>query len=202
MYTLCFFLICSLQADEKTELQTEEEAKVVYEFSDKAKSFNDILAFASNVEKDSKDEAGKQAVKKYMRILQRMIKESNVNEKHEIKLLISSLRNEFEFDTVIMNNPKSPAAKLRSLGYSSVPFLIAAIDDDSFTRSVSYRASTSLTPGEGHVVRVGDCAKAILVEITGAKYGDWFVHSPYAKVPPRQVQRRYQEWWNKHKKDS
>jgi len=59
---------------------------------------------------------------------------------------------------------QSPAARLVALGFDAVPRLIAALDDDTFTRSVGFWRDFTFSH---HVLRVADCAQAILSRIAG-----------------------------------
>lgn len=58
----------------------------------------------------------------------------------------------------------SPAQQLVALGHAAVPQLIAALDDQRLTRLIDLGGPL---PMEARVVRVGDCALAILERISG-----------------------------------
>ncbi|HET6246357.1 MAG TPA: hypothetical protein VFE47_01565 [Tepidisphaeraceae bacterium] len=57
---------------------------------------------------------------------------------------------------------KSPAAQLVAIGFDAVPQLIAAMDDQRFTRCVGYHRDFYFSH---FVLRAGDCAETILSEI-------------------------------------
>lgn len=61
----------------------------------------------------------------------------------------------------------TPAHQLLRLGYSAVPQLIAALGDDTFTRSVGFQRDFVFSH---HVLTVGDCAEAILERIAGRTF--------------------------------
>lgn len=66
------------------------------------------------------------------------------------------------------SNTNTPAHQLVRLGYAAIPRLIAALDDQTFTRSVGS------WPGNWYgVMTVGDCAEAILQRITGRSFYTW-----------------------------
>ncbi len=73
---------------------------------------------------------------------------------------------------------KSPAQQLLEMGYETVPQLIAAIGDQRFSRCVGTDHSQGWSAeGRGpgffpYVLRIGDCAVAILEEIAGRKFSD------------------------------
>jgi DNA-binding GntR family transcriptional regulator len=62
---------------------------------------------------------------------------------------------------------KSPAHRLVAMGYDAVPLLIEAIEDVRFTRSVGNERDFYFSH---HVLRVGDCALAILERIAGRSF--------------------------------
>lgn len=62
---------------------------------------------------------------------------------------------------------ESPAHQLVRIGYPAVPQLIAALDDNRFTRSVGYWRDFAFSH---HVLRVGDAALAILEAIAGRSF--------------------------------
>lgn len=62
--------------------------------------------------------------------------------------------------------PNTPAHQLLKLGYAAVPQLIAALDDQSFSRSVGLGPAS--VPNT--VLTVGDCAQQILERIAGKTF--------------------------------
>ncbi len=70
----------------------------------------------------------------------------------------------------IFNDPReeeSPAHRLVEIGYPAVPRLIEALSDGTFTRSVGYWRDFTFSH---YVLRVGDCAAAILSRISGKDF--------------------------------
>ncbi len=61
----------------------------------------------------------------------------------------------------------SPAHKLVKFGYDAVPQLIEHLDDERFTRSVGFHRNFYFSH---YVLRVNDCALAILEEIAGLSF--------------------------------
>jgi hypothetical protein len=61
----------------------------------------------------------------------------------------------------------SPASQLVALGFDAVPQLIDALTDDRFTRSVGYHRDFYFSH---HVLRIGDCALAIIERIAGRSF--------------------------------
>ena len=89
---------------------------------------------------------------------------------------------------------KSPAHQLLNIGYDAVPQLIEVIDDRTFTRSVGYHRNFYFSH---HVLRVGDCASAILSRIAG-KYFYTRNYTNAAMVKDGEsakVRADVQEWW-------
>jgi len=136
----------------------------------------------------------------YITTLERMIREDTTKETDPTRILIESLREEREFHPMKTRNPTSPADKIVLQGNKVVPYLIEAITNDSFTRSVIYYPSLNMNKSDNYVLRIGDCAKEILVLMTGQSYGDRFIHSRDAKVTPREIQQMYKKWWDSQQK--
>ncbi len=64
---------------------------------------------------------------------------------------------------------ESPAAQLRKIGYDAIPQLIEAMEDHRFTRSVGYHRDFYFSHT---VLRVGECAEAIIVSIAQRSFRD------------------------------
>jgi len=89
----------------------------------------------------------------------------------------------------------TPAHRLVALGYAAVPQLIAALDSDTFSRSVGYHRNFYFSHT---VLTVGDCASQILQRITGRSF---FVpgstYSYMSKAEKTSSRRRAAEvWWD------
>ena len=63
----------------------------------------------------------------------------------------------------------SPAAQLRKIGYDAIPQLMAVLKDQRFTRSVGYHRDFYFSH---EVLRVGECAEAIIAFIAQRRFGD------------------------------
>lgn len=86
---------------------------------------------------------------------------------------------------------KSPAHQLVKLGYEAVPQLIDALSDRRFTRSVSYWQNVYFSH---RVLRIGDCALAILERISGQPfYSRTFHNEDFSVADKHDVVR---QWWS------
>jgi hypothetical protein len=89
---------------------------------------------------------------------------------------------------------KSPAQQLVDIGYDAVPQLIAVLEDDRFTRSVGFQRDFYFSH---FVLRVGDCAEAVLERIAGRSF--WEPRSTSAAMlkdgQANIVKAKVQEWW-------
>jgi hypothetical protein len=89
---------------------------------------------------------------------------------------------------------KSPASQLVAIGFDAVPQLIDALNDDRFTRSVGFHRNFYFSH---FVLRVGDCAEAILSRIACRPF--WVNRSSTgAMLKDGQVddtRRQVQQWW-------
>ncbi len=94
---------------------------------------------------------------------------------------------------------KSPAQQLVDIGYEAVPQLIAALDDERFTRSVGFHRDFYFSH---FVLRVCDCAEAVLERIAGRRF--WEPRSTSAAMlkdgQTKEVKQRVQDWWEEFKK--
>jgi hypothetical protein len=85
------------------------------------------------------------------------------------------------------------------MGFAAVPQLIEALDDERFSRSVSYWRRFCCSY---HVLRVGDCAREILEEITGESFCEspssdpWMVEAGRGAV----IKKRAQAWWQDYQR--
>ena len=89
---------------------------------------------------------------------------------------------------------KSPAMQLADLGFAAVPQLIAAMDDQRFSRSVSFGRDFV---SSYHVLTIGSCAKQILSRIAGMpNFFFWENgHQIYGEDQTAQIKRRVESWW-------
>jgi hypothetical protein len=91
-------------------------------------------------------------------------------------------------------NQKSPALQLVEIGYAAVPELIQALTDDHFSRSVGYHRDFYFSH---FVLRVGDCAEAVLERIAGRTF--WEPKSSSAAMlkdgQVNIVKAKVQAWW-------
>lgn len=89
---------------------------------------------------------------------------------------------------------KSPAQQLVDIGYDAVPPLIAVLDDQHFTRSVGFHRNFHFSH---FVLRVGDCAEAILSKIAGRRF--WEPKSSAAAMlkdgQVNMVKGKVHAWW-------
>lgn len=86
----------------------------------------------------------------------------------------------------------TPAHQLVRIGYAAVPQLIEALDTKTLTRSVTYWRDFTFSH---HVLTVGDCAQAILGQITGRSF---YVHDGSTNKPPGGPSPRRkaaEAWW-------
>lgn len=72
----------------------------------------------------------------------------------------------------------SPAHRLCEEGLAAVPALVAAFDDDTFTRSVGYHRDFYFSH---RVLRTGDAAQQILRRITGVRFADRAAAESFAR---------------------
>jgi hypothetical protein len=94
---------------------------------------------------------------------------------------------------------KSPAQQLVEIGYDAVPQLIAVIEDDRFTRSVGFHRNFHFSH---FVLRVGDCALAILERIAARSF--WEPRSTSAAMlkdgQAPAAKAKVQAWWQEFQK--
>ncbi|MBI4613616.1 MAG: hypothetical protein HY720_08410, partial [Planctomycetes bacterium] len=116
--------------------------------------------------------------------------------------LVFQLRNQTERPVatrngcfILSNDPAdtSPAARLVEMGLDAVPRLIEAIADERFTRAVS----SVNRYGDYRVLRVGDCATAILERIAGRTFHPWVQlgDSIHADGVVGETRARAETWW-------
>jgi hypothetical protein len=93
------------------------------------------------------------------------------------------------------SSKKSPARQLVEIGALAVPQLIAALGDQRFTRSVGFHRNFYFSH---FVLRVGDCAEAILERIAGRRF--WEPRSTSAAMLKdgqlEEVRKKVQAWWD------
>ena len=89
---------------------------------------------------------------------------------------------------------KSPASRLVRIGFDAVPQLIAIVDDKRFTRSVGYHRDFYFSH---HVLRVGDCAVAILQDIAARSfYTRTYTNAAMIKDGQEsKTKRAIKAWW-------
>jgi hypothetical protein len=86
-----------------------------------------------------------------------------------------------------------PARKLVDLGYAAVPRLIDALDDRRPTRTVGYWRDSIYSH---YVLRVGDCAVAILEQIAGRQFLGRTRHASMIKAgAEHRVREEVLKWW-------
>jgi hypothetical protein len=98
------------------------------------------------------------------------------------------------FDKWLDGEKKSPAHQLAAMGFDAVPQLIAALNDRRFTRSVGYCRNFFFSH---HVLRVGDCAEAVLCRIAGRGFSEFAAPSlVMRKADEAEATRKEIElWW-------
>jgi hypothetical protein len=102
----------------------------------------------------------------------------------------------------IFNDPRgeqSPAHQLVKVGFDAVPQLIEALDDKRFTRSVGYHRDFYFSH---HVLRVGDCAMAILGQIAGRSFwSGTYTNAAMAKDGQvAETRSKVRAWWEEFEK--
>ena len=93
----------------------------------------------------------------------------------------------------------SPAAQLVSIGYPAVPQLIPALDNPTFTRSISFWRNFAFSHT---VLTVGDCAEAILEKISGQSFYRAASTSGYMSNENKNAPTRkaVEAWWAEFQK--
>lgn len=94
---------------------------------------------------------------------------------------------------------KSPAYQLVKMGYDAIPQLIEALEDKRFTRSVGYWRGFVFSH---HVLRVGDCAQAIIERIANRRfYKRTYTNAAMVKDGKAQsVKAQVKAWWAQFQK--
>jgi hypothetical protein len=92
----------------------------------------------------------------------------------------------------LFQDGSSPAAKLLARGYDAVPGLIAAIEDDRFSRAVVLPVDGALEP---YVLRIGDCALTIIERIAARKFREGNYLSIHRNGDPARAKTVVAEWW-------
>jgi hypothetical protein len=88
----------------------------------------------------------------------------------------------------------TPAHQLVRMGYTAVPQLIAALDSDAFSRSVSESDRQGYL---NSVLTVGACAEQILRRITGKSFSsaEWFSGRPSKNGRISATRQAAEAWW-------
>ncbi len=91
--------------------------------------------------------------------------------------------------------PHSPADQLVAIGYPAVPLLIAALRNETLTRSVGYWRDFTFSH---YVLTVGDCAEAILSKIAGQSFYIPRTTSSHMSGDGNAgaMQKAVQAWWD------
>jgi hypothetical protein len=91
----------------------------------------------------------------------------------------------------------SPAVELVEVGLEAVPALIERIDDERYTRAVII---PQYGPFQPYVLRIGDCALAIIERIAAR----WFYQETYLSIhrkgDPQQMKKLVAAWWSEFQK--
>jgi hypothetical protein len=90
---------------------------------------------------------------------------------------------------------RSPAHRLVKIGHEAVPQLIRALEDERLTRSVQYGRSDAFTH---EVLRVGDCALAILDKIAGRSFNAGALMIEHGQAAA--TKKKVQSWWRAFQK--
>ena len=95
---------------------------------------------------------------------------------------------------------RSPAHRLVAFGYAAVPQLIAALEDERFTRSIGHHRSYYFSH---HVLRVGDCALDILERVAGRSFwrGTYTNAAMVKDGEAAGTRRKVREWWDELQRD-
>jgi WD40 repeat protein len=85
-----------------------------------------------------------------------------------------------------------PAGKLVAHGYDAIPDLIAAIEDDRFSRAVIVPSDGALEP---YVLRIGDCALTIIECIAARSFRERNYLSLHRNGDPARAKKAVADWW-------
>jgi len=98
-------------------------------------------------------------------------------------------------DFGIGRDGKTPAHQLVATGFDAVPQLIEVLDDRRFSRSVGFHRNFYFSH---HVLRVGDCALAIIERIAGRSfYSRRTTNSEMIKEGQEsEVKKEVRRWWD------
>jgi hypothetical protein len=97
----------------------------------------------------------------------------------------------------IFSDKNAPADQLVTYGYEAVPLLIEHLDDDRFTRAVVFPLHGRFEPV---VLRVGDCALAVLDLITSRHFTDAHYSELHKQGKPAEVKNAAESWWQEFQK--
>jgi hypothetical protein len=92
----------------------------------------------------------------------------------------------------LFDDEGSPAVRLVTQGFAAIPQLMAAIEDNRFSRAVVIPAGGALDP---YVLRVGDCALLVIERIAARKFRDGVYLSVHRKGDPAKTRQVVAAWW-------
>ena len=97
------------------------------------------------------------------------------------------------------NDTNTPAHQLVAIGYAAVPQLIAALENETVTRSVGYWRDFVFSHT---ILRIGDCANYILGRITGKYFHSATYSSSYMSKDKKaaEAHKLAEEWWSEFQK--
>jgi hypothetical protein len=145
-------------------------------------------------------------VERAEKMLLRMVKEDQDHAKKPFKEPIAELIFRLRDQTCIrvpvqpqpgeyyklFQDESSPAARLVAHRYDAIPDLIAAIEDDRFSRAVIVPADGALEP---YVLRIGDCALTIIERIAARKFRERNYLSLHRNGDPAKMKKVVADWW-------
>jgi hypothetical protein len=171
------------------DLAHTEMWRGILAFEDPAIPRTELLKRFERIVKNYPDSKHQERAKDTVALLQKMVKEDTehakndrkpfeqLSKKDQIAELIFQLRDqnghqfsqpgECDIFDRFGGKEDTPAHRLVKMGYDAVPQLIEAIEDQRFTRSVGYHRNFYFSH---YVLRVGDCAVAILERIAARSF--------------------------------
>jgi hypothetical protein len=203
------------------DLAHTEMWRGILAFEDPAIPRTELLKRFERIVKNYPESEHQERAKDTVALLQKMVKEDaehakedrkpfeQLGKKEQIAELIFQLRDQNGrqymqpgacdiFDR-LGGKEDTPAHRLVKMGYDAVPQLIEAIEDQRFTRSVGYHRNFYFSH---YVLRVGDCALAVLERITARSF--WQASSTFSYLTKdnkaAEAKKKVQAWYDEFQK--